>query len=264
MHSGDKNRKNSKGSAVDSAIIIGRNPVLEALNSDQVIDTIYINGEGGTLSKILAIAIQKGIVVKKVSAQKLASLCVNANSESTNHQGVVATIACAEYSSIDRMFEFAKEKDVPPFIIIADGIEDTHNLGAIIRSAEAAGAHGLIIPKRRSASLNATVYKTSAGAASVLPIARVANISDAIEQLKQRGMWIYGADMDGEQWDTVNYDGNVAIVIGSEGRGISRLVKEKCDFLVSLPMLGRINSLNASVAAGIIMYEVVRQRIKTH
>lgn len=263
MHSGVNNRKSNRHSKSDSTIIIGRNPVLEALSSDQAIDTIYINGDGGTLSKIFAIGVQKGIVVKKVSTHKLASLCVNANSESTNHQGVVATIAGAEYSSIDRMFEFAKEKDVPPFIIIADGIEDTHNLGAIIRSAEAAGAHGLIFPKRRSASLNATVYKTSAGAASVLPIARVANIVDTIEQLKERGMWIYGADMDGEQWDEVNYDGNVAIVIGSEGKGISRLVKEKCDFLVSLPMLGRINSLNASVAAGILMYEIVRQRMKT-
>ena len=168
--------------------------------------------------------------------------------------------ACAEYSSIDEILAIARLKGEDPFIIICDEIEDPHNLGAIIRTAESAGAHGIIIPKRRSASLNYTVFKTSAGAASWLPVARVANIPAALDELKQNGVWIYGTDASGEEYNKVNLKGPIGLVIGSEGFGMGRLVAKKCDFMLSLPMKGKITSLNASVAAGIFMYEVVRQR----
>lgn len=236
-------------------IIIGRNPVLEALKSKELIDTIYVNGSSGSLAKICSLAREKDIVIKNVSTQKL-----DAMAEGRSHQGIIATGACAEYVTVKDILEVSAKKGTPPFIVICDQIEDPHNLGAIIRTAEAAGADGLIIPKRRSASLNHTVYKTSAGAASWLPVARVSNLASTIDELKKNGVWIYGTDISGKNYAGSDLTGSIAIVIGSEGSGLGRLIKDKCDFLLSLPMFGKIDSLNASVAAGIFMYEIVRQR----
>ena len=237
-------------------LIVGRNPVIEALKAEKPIDTLYVNKDGGgSLSHIIDMAKRLDIVVKEVTAEKF-----NHMTGGASHQGVVAVGACAEYSSIDEILAIARSKGEDPFIIICDEIEDPHNLGAIIRTAESAGAHGIIIPKRRSASLNYTVFKTSAGAASWLPVARVANIPAALDELKQNGVWIYGTDASGEEYNKVNLKGPIGLVIGSEGFGMGRLVAKKCDFMLSLPMKGKITSLNASVAAGIFMYEVVRQR----
>ncbi|MCL2035692.1 MAG: 23S rRNA (guanosine(2251)-2'-O)-methyltransferase RlmB [Oscillospiraceae bacterium] len=238
-------------------IVAGRNAVLELLKTGRHIECVYLQkGISGTVLKIAAIARDKGIVIKDVPQQKLDELCGG-----ERHQGVAAQTSSIPYSEMDDVFKKAKEQDVPPFIVIADEIEDPHNLGAIIRSAEAAGAHGLIIPKRRSAGLSLIVSKTSAGAALHLPVVRVSNLVSAIEALKSRGVWIYAADTGGGDWCRTDFSGAVALVIGSEGRGIGRLIKEKCDFTVSLPMLGKLSSLNASVAAGVIMYEIARQRL---
>lgn len=240
----------------DNGLIIGRNPVIEAMKSGKQLDTIYMdNDSGGSISLICRMAKERDIVVKQVSPAKL-----DAMSGGKSHQGVIASGACAEYSSIEDILAVSKKKGTAPFIIICDEIEDPHNLGAIIRTAEAAGADGLIIPKRRSASLNQTVYKTSAGAASYLPVARVSNLAAAIDELKENGVWIYGTDASGEDYSRVDMSGACAIVIGSEGFGMGRLTREKCDFLLKLPMFGHVNSLNASVAAGIFMYEAVRRR----
>jgi len=237
-------------------LIIGRNPVIEALKAEKLIDTIYVNTDnGGSISLIISMAKEQGVVVKSVSDTKLSSMSNNAS-----HQGVIAVGACAEYVTVEEILEIAKTKNEQPFIIICDEIEDPHNLGAIIRTAEAAGAHGIIIPKRRSASLNHTVFKTSAGAASWLPVARVANIVASIDILKKNGVWIYGTDATGQDYTKANMTGSIGLVIGSEGNGLGRLVREKCDFLMKLPMFGEITSLNASVAGGIFMYEIVRQR----
>lgn len=237
-------------------LIVGRNPVMEALKSGKAIDTIYVNSDaGGSIGAITRIAREKGIVIKNVNDQKLTQMCAGAS-----HQGIIASGACAEYVSVEDILNISKKKGTAPFIIICDEIEDPHNLGAIIRTAETAGADGVIIPKRRSASLNATVYKTSAGAASWLPVARVANLGAAMDELKKNGVWIYGTDASGSDYTKSDFTGPAAFVIGSEGFGIGRLVKDKCDFLVKLPMFGKITSLNASVAAGIFMYEAVRQR----
>ena len=177
-----------------------------------------------------------------------------------NHQGVAAFVAVHEYSSVDDILAFAEEKGEAPFIVICDEIEDPHNLGAIIRTAECAGVHGIIIPKRRSAALNFTVGKTSAGALEYMRVARVSNLVSTIEDLKQRGVWVYGADMNGESYKKIDFSGATALVIGNEGKGLGKLVREKCDVIVSLPMKGNINSLNASVAAGILMYEISSKR----
>lgn len=239
------------------SIIIGRNPVIESLKSGKLIDSIYVNSEaGGSISVICRMAREQGIVIKQVNEQKL-----NKMANGASHQGIIAMTACAEYVEIEDILEIAKEKNEPPFIIICDEIEDPHNLGAIIRTAEASGAHGVIIPKRRSASLNHTVYKTSAGAAAWVPVARVSNLSQAVDTLKENGVWIYGTDSSGEDYRNVMFDGAVGLVIGSEGFGVSRLLKEKCDFLLRLPMVGKITSLNASVAGGIFMYEVLKSRL---
>lgn len=238
-----------------AGLIAGRNPVIEALKAGKSINAVYVSGEGGSLGLICGMAREKGIVVKQVSDAKLSAM-----SGGASHQGVIASGACAEYVSVEDILAVSAEKGTPPFIIICDEIEDPHNLGAIIRTAEAAGADGIIIPKRRSASLNVTVFKTSAGAASRLPVARTSNISAAIDLLKKNGVWIYGTDAAGEDYTSADLKGSVGLVIGSEGFGIGRLIREKCDFLLSLPMNGEITSLNASVAAGIFMYEAVRQR----
>lgn len=237
-------------------IIIGRNPVIEALKAEKLIDTVYVdNNAEGSISLICALAKKQGIVVKNVSEVKLSQMCSGAS-----HQGVVAVGACAEYVSVEELLEISQNKGTKPFIIICDEIEDPHNLGAIIRTAESAGADGIIIPKRRSASLNHTVFKTSAGAASWLPVARVSNLAATIDTLKENGVWIYGTDSEGQDYTGADMTGSVGLVIGSEGNGIGKLIKDKCDFLLRLPMLGKITSLNASVAAGIFMYETVRQR----
>lgn len=248
------NTREKQDTGVPENMIIGRNPVREALKSGQPIDTVYMTSGGG-LGEIRELARERGAVVKTVTDQKLSQMAGDGV-----HQGVIAFGACAEYVSVEDLLRISEEKGKPPFIIICDEIEDPHNLGAIIRTAETAGADGIIIPKRRSAMLTPTVYKTSAGAASWLPVARVPNLAAAVDKLKKAGVWVYGTDMNGSLYTETSFDGAVALVIGSEGFGMSRLMKEKCDFLVKLPMYGKITSLNASVAAGIFMYEVVRQR----
>ncbi|MEF9852864.1 MAG: 23S rRNA (guanosine(2251)-2'-O)-methyltransferase RlmB [Hydrogenoanaerobacterium sp.] len=242
-----------------SNLIYGRNAVIEALKADNCIDKVYIGSTDGkgSIGKIIAMAKERGVPVKDVSSQKLDAMC-----GTENHQGVALSVTAVEYSEIEDIYARAKERGEPIFVIIADEIEDPHNLGALIRTAECSGAHGVIIPKRRSAGLSPTAYKASAGAASHIPVVRVANLVQAIEQLKADGVWVYCADMDGEPWCKVNYSGAVALIVGNEGEGVGRLIKEKCDFTVSLPMLGEIGSLNASVAGGIIMYEIARQRQK--
>lgn len=241
----------------DKSLILGRNPVIESLKAGKLIDSIYVNSEaGGSISVICKMAKEKGIVIKQVNEQKL-----NKMADGASHQGVIAMTACAEYVEVQDILDIAEERNEPPFIIICDEIEDPHNLGAIIRTAEASGAHGIIIPKRRSASLNHTVYKTSAGAAAWVPVARVSNLSQTIDKLKEKGVWIYGTDAAGEDYQKVSFDGAVGLIIGSEGFGMSRLLREKCDFLLRLPMVGKITSLNASVAGGIFMYEVLKSRI---
>lgn len=241
---------------MDNGIIYGRNAVLEALNSDKEIDTVFVQ-KGVQLGGIVPAAKKRGAVVKDVSAEKLSALCGTAK-----HGGVAAELCAAEYVELEDILAVCKEKGAPPFIVIADEIADPHNLGAIIRSAEAAGADGVIIPKRRSASLNSTVFKTSAGAAAWVKVARVANLVDTIKTLKKHGVWVYGMEADGSPYDKADFSGGTAIVVGSEGFGLGRLVRESCDEVLSLPMNGKVNSLNASVSAGILMYEVVRQRKK--
>lgn len=241
-----------------SDVIAGRNAVLEALRAGRQIDVLYLlqTAAGGSMSRVIALAKEKKVVIKTVTQQKLDAL-----SGGVNHQGVVAVASIAEYVELSDILDRAAQKGEAPFVVLCDEIEDPHNLGAIIRTAEAVGVHGVIIPKRRSASLTQVVYKTSAGAASVVPVCRVANLTQAIEALKREGVWVYSADMDGTPWCQVDYRGGVALIIGSEGRGVSRIVKEQSDFVVSLPMNGQINSLNASVAAGVLMYEISRQRL---
>ncbi len=241
----------------ENDLIIGRNAVSEALKSGRAIDSLLVaRGErSGTLLKIIAQCRDMDIVVKEVDSRKLDFMCGH-----SNHQGVAAFAAIKEYSEIEDIFELARQRNEPPFIIICDELEDPHNLGAIIRTADAAGAHGVIVPKRRSASLSYAVGKASAGAVEYIPVARVSNLVSTIDELKEKGLWIYGADMGGTVWYEQDMTGAAAVVIGSEGKGLGRLIKEKCDFIISMPMKGKINSLNASVAAGILMFEVARQR----
>ncbi|NLL63089.1 MAG: 23S rRNA (guanosine(2251)-2'-O)-methyltransferase RlmB [Ruminococcaceae bacterium] len=249
-----------KETDIKSDLIIGRNPVLEALKAGREIDTIFVvKGERqqGSIGKIIALSRDAGVIVKDTNQKKLDFMCGGAN-----HQGIIARVAAHSYASIDDIFSLAKTKSENPFIIICDEIEDPHNLGAIIRTAECAGAHGVIIPKRRSATLNFTVAKTAAGALEYMPVARVSNLSVTIDKLKERGVWIYGTDMQGDAWCKTDLSGPLALIVGSEGKGMGRLVREKCDFILSLPIRGEINSLNASVAAGIVMYEVSRQRLQ--
>ena len=240
---------------MEEQIIYGRNAVSEALLSGKAVDTVYIQKTAKGLGKIISLAKESGAVVKDVSDEKLSALVPEGK-----HGGVAAVIAAAEYATVEDILAVAEEKKELPFIVIADEIQDPHNLGAIIRTAEAAGAHVVIIPKRRSAGLTATVFKTSAGAASWLKIARVSNLSDTIRELKKKNIWVYGAEADGEPFYKADLSGPVALVIGSEGFGLGRVVRENCDMILSIDMYGRVNSLNASVSAGILMYEVVRHR----
>ena len=239
--------------------IEGRNSVLELLESGRDINKVFITeGEKqGSINKIINMAKARKILITEVSKAKL-----NQMSQTENNQGVIAIVPPFDYCEVEDILEEAKQRKEPPFILILDGIEDPHNLGSIIRTAETAGVHGIIIPKRRAASVNATVNKVSAGAVEHMKIARVNNINETIEYLKNNGVWIYGTDMHTQNYSyDEDYRGSVAIVIGSEGFGMSRLVKENCDFLVKIPMKGKITSLNASVSSGIVMYEVVKQRL---
>ena len=242
----------------EEEIIAGRNAVLEALRSNRPIDSILLarGDRTGALGMVAAKAKDQGIAVKEVDSRKLDHLCAGAP-----HQGVVALAAAHEYARVEDILALAEQRGEPPFLIVADELEDPHNLGAIIRTAECAGAHGVIIPRRRAAGLTYAVGKASAGAIEYLPVARVTNIASTLEDLKKKGVWIFGTDMHGETWCQADLTGAIALVIGNEGTGISRLVKEKCDVMLSLPMQGQISSLNASVAAGVMMYEIARQRL---
>ncbi|MDY2748638.1 MAG: 23S rRNA (guanosine(2251)-2'-O)-methyltransferase RlmB [Eubacteriales bacterium] len=243
-------------------LIMGRNAVREAVRSGRSIDKILVTKEiDGSLREIINLARDNNIRVDSVVREKLDELCMpfGHGQKTCNHQGIVAMVPGVEYCEIADILNFAKEKGEKPFIIILDGIEDPHNLGSIIRSAVCAGAHGIIIPRRRAVSVTAAACKASAGAVEYAHIARVANIANAIARLKDEGLWIAGADMSGTAMTSARMEGALALVIGSEGDGIGRLVKEKCDFLVSIPMFGQIDSLNAAVAAAVLMFEKRRQ-----
>lgn len=240
-------------------IIEGRNAVLEAFRAGNTIDKLFVldGCQDGPVKSILREAKKTDTIINFVDKERLDRLA-----NSGHHQGVVAQAAAYEYAEVEDILNAAKEKGEAPFIFILDEIEDPHNLGAIIRTANLCGAHGVIIPKRRAVGLTATVAKTSAGAVNYTPVAKVTNIAKTIEELKKEGMWFVCADMDGQMMYDLNLTGPIGLVIGNEGAGVSRLVKEKCDFTASIPMKGDIDSLNASVAAGVLAYEIVRQRLK--
>ena len=242
---------------VKEGIIAGRNAVRELIVSGRDIDKIYVQrGEReGSIKVLIAKAAEKKIPIVEVERSKLDSIA-----GTPTHQGICAAAAEQQYSSISEIIEYAKERGEKPFVVICDGVEDPHNLGAIIRSADCSGVHGIIIPKRRSVGLTPVVSKASAGALMHMKIAKVTNLASTIDELKELGFWIYAADMGGESYYNTDFSGNVAVVMGSEGFGISRLVKEKCDFTVSIPLYGRVNSMNVSCAAAVILTEVARQR----
>lgn len=238
-------------------VIEGRQPVIEFLKAGHPVNKVLI-AKGNThraLQQITALAKEQGAAVQEVSKEQLDRM-----SSTGNHQGVIAQIAAVEYAELDDLLSAPRDPEWDPFLLVLDGLQDPHNLGSILRSAEAARVSGVIIPKRRAVGVTPVVAKVSAGALSYVPVARVVNIARTIEQLKEAGFWVVGADMDGESCYSQNLKGPIALVIGSEGEGLSRLVKENCDFLTRIPMLGQINSLNAGVAAAVLMFEVVRQR----
>ena len=239
--------------------IEGRNAVLEAFRSGKTIDRLFVldGCQDGPVRTIVREAKKHDTIVNFVPKERLDSM-----SETGHHQGVMAYAAAYEYAEVEDILKIAEEKGEPPFLFLLDGIEDPHNLGAIIRTANLAGAHGVIIPKRRAVGLTATVARTSAGALNYTPVAKVTNMAATIEDLKKRGIWFVCADMGGESMYRLNLTGPIGLVIGNEGEGVSRLVKEKCDMIASIPMKGDIDSLNASVAAGVLAYEIVRQRLK--
>ena len=253
-----EDRKNENQN-VNENIIEGRNAVLEAFRAGKPIDKLFVldGCQDGPVRTIVREAKKHDTIIQFVEKERLGQL-----SETGKHQGVIAYAAAYEYSDVEDMLKLAEEKGEDPFIIVLDNIEDPHNLGAIIRTANLAGAHGVIIPKRRAAGLTATVARTSAGALNYTPVAKVTNIAKTMEDLKKRGLWFVCADMGGETMYRLNLTGPIGLVIGNEGEGVSRLVKEKCDFIASIPMKGDIDSLNASVAAGVLAYEIVRQRLK--
>lgn len=238
--------------------IEGRNAVLEAFRSGKTVDKLFIldGCQDGPIKSITREARKQDTILQFVAKDRLDSM-----SPTGKHQGVIAYTAAYEYAQIEDILKAAEEKGEPPFIFLLDNIEDPHNLGAIIRTANLAGAHGVIIPKRRAAGLTSTVVKASAGAINYTPVAKVTNLGAAIEELKEKGLWFVCADMDGETMYKLDLTGPIGLVIGNEGEGVGRLVKEKCDFAASIPMKGDIDSLNASVAAGVLAYEIVRQRI---
>lgn len=238
--------------------IEGRNAVMEAFRSGKTIDKLFVldGCQDGPVKSIVREAKKHDTIVTYVAKERLDQM-----SDTGKHQGVIAYAAAYEYAEVEDILKNAEEKGEPPFIFLLDGIEDPHNLGAIIRTANQAGAHGVIIPKRRAVGLTATVARTSAGALNYTPVAKVTNLAAAIEELKEKGMWFVCADMGGETMYRLNLTGAIGLVIGNEGEGVSRLVKEKCDMIASIPMKGDIDSLNASVAAGVLAYEIVRQRL---
>jgi len=238
-------------------IIYGKNPIIEALEAGHEINKMLLleGSRDRNLQKIIEAARSKKILLQFVERKMLDKIA-----EGENHQGVIAYISPYEYYEVDALIQIARDKGEPPFLIICDEITDPHNLGSIIRTANAVGAHGVIIPKRRSAAINQTVVKTSCGAVEYVPVARVTNITQTIKALQKEGVWIVGTDMGAPVYHEANLTGSIGIVVGNEGDGISRLVKESCDFMISLPMMGAVSSLNASVACGVVMYEVVRQR----
>ncbi|MCR1842434.1 23S rRNA (guanosine(2251)-2'-O)-methyltransferase RlmB [Murimonas intestini] len=238
--------------------IEGRNAVMEAYRSGKTIDKLFVldGCQDGPVRSIIREAKKQDTLLSYVAKERLDQM-----SETGKHQGVIAYAAAYEYAEVEDMLKLAEEKGEPPFLFLLDNIEDPHNLGAIIRTANLAGAHGVIIPKRRAVGLTATVARTSAGALNYTPVAKVTNLSAVIEELKEKGLWFVCADMGGEVMYSLNLKGPIGLVIGSEGEGVSRLVKERCDFVASIPMKGDIDSLNASVAAGVLAYEIVRQRM---
>ena len=240
-------------------VIEGRNAVIEAFRAGKTIDKPFVleHCKEGSMNTVLREAKKQGTVINYVKRERLDQM-----SETGKHQGVIAYIAAYEYGSVEDILKKAEDKGEQPFVIILDDIEDPHNLGAIIRTANLAGAHGVIIPKHRASGLTATVVKASAGAINYTPVAKVTNISKTIEELKEKGLWFVCADMDGTTMYDLDLKGPIGLVIGNEGKGVSRLVKEKCDFIAKVPMFGDIDSLNASVAAGVLAYEIVRQRLK--
>ena len=242
---------------LDENIIIGRNAVKELLQSGRDVEKLYITSSDkeGSINQLIGIASERGIPITECDRTRLDSMA-----QGGRHQGIIAVAAERNYSTIDEIIEYANEKGETPFIVICDGIEDPHNLGAIIRSAECAGAHGVIIPKRRAVGLTTTVAKSSAGALEHMLIAKVTNLPSAIDDLKEKGLWIYAADMDGDTYYNTDMKGAVGVVLGSEGFGISRLVKEKCDFVVSIPLYGHVNSMNVSCAAAVLFAEIAKQR----
>lgn len=242
---------------LDETVVIGRNAVKELLLGGRDVDKLYItSGEReGSINQLLGIAAERGIPITECDRSKL-----DAIAKGGRHQGIIAMAAERNYSSIDDIIAYAEERGEAPFVVVCDGVEDPHNLGAIIRSAECVGAHGIVIPKRRAVGLTATVAKSSAGALEHMRVAKVTNLPSAIDSLKERGLWVYAADMDGGTYYKTDMKGPMALVLGSEGFGISRLVKEKCDFTVSIPLYGQVNSMNVSCAAAILLAEVARQR----
>lgn len=253
-----KENKMIEENGVKSQVIEGRNAVMEAFRSGKSIDKIYIldGCQDGPIRSIVREAKKHDTIINFVTKERLGQL-----SETGKHQGVVAMAAAYDYAEVDDMLELARQKGEDPFLILLDNIEDPHNLGAIIRTANLAGAHGVIIPKRRAVGLTATVARTSAGALNYTPVAKVTNLVKTMDELKEKGLWFVCADMDGDVMYKVNMKGPIGLVIGNEGEGVGRLVKENCDMTASIPMKGDIDSLNASVAAGVLAYEIVRQRL---
>ena len=240
-------------------MVAGRNAVMEALKGSRSVNKLMIaNGSTeGSIKEIIAVAKEKGVNIQYWDRSKLDSIA-----RGIRHQGVLAQVAPVQYAELEDILQVAKDRNEPPFIVLLDELEDPHNLGAILRTADAAGVHGVLIPKHRSCPLSATVAKTSAGAVEHVPVARVGNLVQTIKKLKQEGLWVAAADMDGKDYYDTDLTGPLLLIIGSEGQGVGRLVKEQCDFVVRIPMVGRINSLNASVAGSILMYEAMKQRRK--
>lgn len=254
-----KEKNNTSNESMREDLIIGRNAVIEALKSDRTIECVYVSKGDleGSIKVALGLAKDKGVVIKEADRRKLDTMC-----DGLNHQGIVARVTPFKYCEVNDILEDAKRKEQQPFIVILDEIEDPHNLGSIIRTAELCGVHGIIIPKRRNVGVTSTVYKCSAGAIEHMKIAKVTNINATIDMLKEQEIWIYGADIDGKDYSyNTDFSGPCALIIGSEGKGISSLTLKKCDLLVKIPMIGKINSLNASVAGGIMMYEVLKGRL---
>ncbi len=249
--------KRNAARAEDESVVVGRNPVLELIKSGREVEKLYIQrGEReGSITKIFAEAKKRGIVVSEVDKKRLDEL-----SFGNAHQGVAAVACAVDYKTVEEIVAIAREKGEKPLIVVCDGVEDPHNLGAIIRCADGAGAHGVIVSKRHCPVIGQTVFKSSAGAASYVPIAKVSNIASAVDELKELGVWLFAAEADGVHYKKADFDGACAIVLGSEGEGVSRLVREKCDFTVSIPMRGNVNSLNVSTAASVLLFEAAEQQ----